>query len=85
VKEGLLLDGIALRAANVSPRDVQRASAVVAHLANPRLPIRDGATMTAGITTHPIAVEFFVEVAFSNLLVDDFAKGGHGEESLPVF
>ena len=34
--------------------------------------------MAARETANPVAVEFFVQLAFANVLVDDVAKGRHG-------
>ena len=77
VKKRLLLDGIALDPADVSPRHIESTAAVVAHFADSGLPLRDGAAMAAGITAHPIAIELLIQVAFAHLLVDDIAERGH--------
>jgi hypothetical protein len=80
MKKRLLLDGIALYATDVSPRHIQCAAAVVTHLTDAGLPVRDGAAVAAGIAAHPIAVEFLVKLAFAHMLIDNIAKGGHWKD-----
>src|SRR5579872_3012647 len=77
VKERLLLDGITLHAADVSPRYIQRAAAVVPHFANAGLSLRDGAAMPACVTADAVAIKFLVKIAFAHLLVDNFAQCSH--------
>ncbi len=85
MEERLLLDGIALHAAHISPGHVQSAAAVVANLADSGLPFRDGTAMAAGEAAKPIAVELFVKLAFACVLVDDIAEGGHRENLWLLF
>jgi hypothetical protein len=66
VIEGLLLDGIALRAADVTPGHKELTALVVPDLANSHLPIRYSAAMPAGVTAHETAVELFVKLTLSD-------------------
>jgi hypothetical protein len=69
VIEGLLLDGIALRAGDVAPGHKQFTALVVPDLANAQLPIRDAAAMAARITAHEAALELVVNLTFPDGLV----------------
>ncbi len=62
----------------------QRATAIETHLANAGLAFRDGAAVSAGVAADPVPVEFFIEIAFLDMLIDDFAEGGHLQIS-PLF
>ena len=84
MEERLFLDGIALHSAYVAPGHVQSAALVVADLADSGLAFRNGTAMTAGVAAHPVAIEFLVEIALTNILVNDVAKGGH-RKPLPAF
>jgi hypothetical protein len=79
MKKRLLLDRIALHSAHVAPGDIQGAALVIADLANPRLAFRNGTAMSAGITPNPIVLEFFVQITFANVLVNDVAKSRHAK------
>ena len=57
VEERLLLDRIALHAADVAPRHAQRAAVVEPHLAHAHRAVGDRALMTAGMTAQTIALE----------------------------
>jgi hypothetical protein len=85
VKKRLLLDRIALDAADISPGYVEGSAAIVAYLADSGLAFGDWATMTTGITAYPVAVEFLVKFAFAHVLVDDIAKGSHDPGPLLTF
>src|ERR1700676_4055943 len=80
VKEGFLLDGIALGSGGVSPGDVECAATVVADFAASGLAFGDGAAGSAGETAQAIVLELFVEsgIGFADVLVEDGAEGGHG-------
>jgi hypothetical protein len=77
MKEGLLLNRIALYPAGISPRNQQYSATIKTNLANSWLSIRDRAAVTAGETPDTIAIKLLVQVAFANILVNDFAKGRH--------
>src|SRR5271155_3900851 len=79
MKERLFLDGITLHAAHIAPGHVKGSTLVVTNLADSGLAVGNGAAMAAGIAAHAIAVEFLVEITFSNVLVQDVAQGGHVE------
>jgi hypothetical protein len=78
VEERLLLDGIALHAAYVSPRDVKCASAIEAHFADAGLAFGNRAAVPAGKAANAIAVERLVEIAGPNATVKSLTQGGHG-------
>ena len=84
VKEGLLLDRIALHSADVAPRHVKSTALVVTDFADARLAIGNRATVTAGIAAHPVSVQLLVELALTNVLVDDVAKRGHGRPPILI-
>jgi hypothetical protein len=75
MEEGLLLDGVALHSADVTPRDIERAAAVEPDLADARLTFGDRATMPAGVAANAVAIEFLDEVGIglSNALIQDVA------------
>jgi hypothetical protein len=77
VKERLLLDGIALNTADVTPRHVQGATPVETHFANPRLPFWDGTTVPAGVTADAFVVKRLPEYAFLDVVGEHFGKSGH--------
>ena len=77
MEERLLLDWIALHAANVSPGDVESSAAVVPHFADTDLTIGNGATVPTGEATHAVAIKPFIKLAFSNVFVDYMAQGRH--------
>jgi hypothetical protein len=77
MKEGLLLNRIALHSAGISPRNQQYSATIKTNLANSWLSIGNGAAMTAGETPDTIAIKLLVEIAFADILVNDFAKGRH--------
>jgi len=65
----------------ITPGHKQRSALIVANLANPRLAIWDLATMTAGKTPHPVAVELFVAFALANVFMNDFAQCTHTRQA----
>src|SRR5712671_6253454 len=77
MEEGFFLYRVALDTANIAPGHKQRSAAVVANLANPGLAFWDLATVPAGKTPHPVAVELFVEFALANVFMNDFAQCTH--------
>src|ERR1700722_2051142 len=77
VEEGLLLNGIPLSPADVSPGHVERSAAVVTHLADAGLSIRDGAAVPAGEAAYAIAIQLFVKIAFAHLPINDLAESSH--------
>jgi hypothetical protein len=77
MEERLLLNGIALNSANVSPGNVERAAAVVANLADSGLAVGNRTAMSARKTTHTITVKPLVKISFTNMFINDIAKRGH--------
>ncbi len=77
VKEGFFFNGIALHAAYISPRHIKRSTLIEADFADAGLAIGNGTAMSAGKTTQPIAIKFFIENSFANVFVENVAKGGH--------
>jgi hypothetical protein len=78
VEERLLLDGIALHTANVSPRYVELPSAVEANLADAQLPFRNRAAVAAGVAAHAITIQFLVEISLAHVLAQKIAKSRQG-------
>jgi hypothetical protein len=79
MEEGLLLDGIALDAAYVPPRDIQFAAAVVADLADAGLAFRDGAGVSAGVAAEAVSVELLDQLgrSLADVRVEDVFECGH--------
>ena len=77
MEEGFLLDRVALGASDIAPGHKQSSSPVVANLANTRLAVWDLATVPAGKTPHPVAVELFVQFALANVFMNDFVQCTH--------
>jgi methylmalonyl-CoA mutase cobalamin-binding subunit len=82
VEERFLLDRIALHGADISPGHEEGATLVVTYFADSGLTIRNGTAVTAGEAAYPVAVKFFVQVPFVDVLINDFTKGRH-EKPLP--
>jgi hypothetical protein len=74
VEERLLLNGIALHSSDVSPRDVEFPALVVADLAHPGLPLCNRTAVSAGVATKAVALNGFVQLAFADILIQDFAE-----------
>ena len=70
MEEWFLFDRIALYSAHITPRNIKRAAAVIADLANTRLSFGDRTAMPAGKTSHPAEVQLLVEIAFPHSLVE---------------
>ena len=86
MEERLLLDGVALHAGGVSPRDIEFATAIEADLADSGLTVGDRAAVAAGEAAHAIVSERLDEgrISFADSLVENVAQGGHGRP-LPLF
>ena len=82
MKEGLLLDPLALRIDDVTPRNVEPAIAVETHLADSGMAGGNRASMSTGGATHPIAVDRLPQVAYSNILVQELSKCFHSRTTL---
>ena len=80
MEEGLLFDGVTLRAGDVSPGTVERAASVVAYFADSGLAFGDRAGMAAGVAADPLAAQVFDQcgIGFADFLIEDGAEGGHG-------
>src|SRR3974377_1661097 len=80
MEERLLLDGIALHARGVSPRHVELAAAIEAHLAHPCLSLGDRAAMATGETSDAIVAEILHQrgFRFMDSFGEDVAQGGQG-------
>ena len=78
VEEGFLLDRIALHASGISPRNIELAGAIKAHLAHTSLAFGNRATMTAGETADAIIPEILNQgwIGFAYSLVEDVAQRG---------
>ena len=82
VKKRLLLHWIALHAADVSPGYIQLAAAIEANFADTELAFGNRAAMATGVAAHPVAIEFFVEIAFADILLEQLAEGSHGDSCI---
>jgi len=85
VEERFLLDRVALHSANVSPGDIQSSATVVTNLTNSRLTVWNRAAVAAGVTTDPISVELFVELALTYVFVNNVTEGRHEKPFLSIF
>ena len=87
MEERLLFDGIALRAGNVSPRNIERAAAVEADFADAGLAFGNRAAVTAGEAAQAIVFELLVESGFglADSLVENCAQGGQRRPLLSPF
>src|SRR5207248_7872132 len=74
VEEGLLLNRVTLHSADVSPGDVQFPTLVVTDLANARLPFGNRAAVTAGEAANPIPFNGLVQLAFTDMLIQNFTE-----------
>src|SRR5262245_47783878 len=86
MEERLLLNWITLHTAHVAPGDVQNTAAVEAHFAYACLPLGDGATVPAGITTHAVSLgQLLVQFGrrFAYVLIKDFFQASHGRRLTP--
>src|SRR4051812_15986760 len=81
MEEGLLLDGIALDSAHITPGNIQLAAAVVADLADAGLALGNRAGMAAGVAAQAIAIERLDQLGRSlvDVRVQDVFEGGHLE------
>ena len=77
MEEGFFLNGIALHTAHIAPGHKQGSAQVVANFADAGLAVWDLATVPAGKTSHPVAVELFVELALANIFINGFAQRVH--------
>jgi hypothetical protein len=81
MEKWLLFDRVALQYTGLAPGNVQSPASVVAHLADARLALRDGATVTTGKTAYSVAVKFFVEFALADIFVNDIPQRRHTPQS----
>ncbi len=77
MEEGFFLYRVALDAADIAPGHIQGSTPVVANFANPRLAVWNFATVPAGKTPHPVAVELFVQFTLANVFMNDFVERTH--------
>jgi hypothetical protein len=77
MEEWLLFYGVALHSANVAPRNIEFSALVVADFADSHLSIGDRTTMAAGKAADSVTLDRLVEIALSNVLIQDFTEGRH--------
>ena len=77
VKEGFLFDRVTLHAANVPLRDIQAATLIEPHLADPQRALRDRTTVSTGIATDALAIERFVQLTLTGLLLQYLSESSH--------
>src|SRR2546428_4405357 len=78
VKERLLLDRIALHAADVAPRHHEASVVVESHFADADRPRWQRTAMAARITTQPAIRERFVQVALTRFVRQQLSQCRHG-------
>jgi hypothetical protein len=77
MEERLLLDGIALHAAHISPGNIQLSALIETDLANTQLAFRDRTAVAAGIAAHTLAVELLVQIALADVPSENVAERRH--------
>ena len=79
VKKRLLLDGIALHARGVSPRDIEPSAAIEADLANPSLSLGNWALVATRKAANAVVVERGNQrrIGLLDSFVENVAQGGH--------
>src|SRR5260370_37933561 len=77
MEEGFFLYRVALDAADIAPGHKQGSTPVVTNLANTTLAFSDLATVPAGKTPHPVAVELFEQFALANVFMNDLVQCTH--------
>jgi hypothetical protein len=85
MEKRLLLDRIALHAADISPRHVKLSALVIADLAHARLTFGNGATMTTREAANAVSLNRLVKFTFANLLVQDISEGRQRGTSVYLF
>jgi hypothetical protein len=61
MKERLFLNGITLNAAYIAPRYVESPPTIETDFADSHLSVGNGTIVSAGVATHAVAVELFVQ------------------------
>jgi len=85
VKKRLFLYWVALNSADVSPGHVKFAALIKANFAHTCLAFRNGAAVTASEATNAVAFDRFVQVTFTDLLVQDFTERGQRVPLVQLF
>ena len=75
MKERLFLNGIALHSTDVSPGNVELPSLIESDFTNSCVAFSDWATVSTGIAAEAIALDGFVQFAFADILIQNFAEG----------
>jgi hypothetical protein len=76
---------VTLHSANVAPRHVEGSGPVETDFADSSLTFWNGTAMSTGVAANAIAIDGFVEFAFADVLIEDFAEGGHRSQPLLLF
>src|SRR6266568_6002540 len=74
VKKRFLLDGIALHAANIAPRNIKLATLVVANFADSRLAFCNWTAMSAGEAANAISLDLLVQLAFTDVPIQNITE-----------
>src|SRR5215813_12987677 len=82
MKKWLLLDRVALHAADVAPGYVQLPIAVEAYLAHADRTVGERATMSARVTAEPAVRQSFVQIAFTRFAREHLSQRCHGSMAL---
>jgi hypothetical protein len=76
MEERLLLNGIALHSADISPRHVELSALVEADFTDANLSLWNGTAMPTGKAADAVTLNRLVKFAFSDVLIEYFAEGG---------
>src|SRR6266498_3273487 len=77
MKERLLLDRIALDAADITPRHLEPSTLVEAHLAHADRAVGQGAAMPARVAAQPAVGKRLVQLTVARLARQDLSQGRH--------
>jgi ABC-type molybdate transport system substrate-binding protein len=75
MKERFLLNRITLHAAHVAPRHIEFAALIKTDLADPYVTFSNWAAVPAGIAANAVPLDGLVQVAFANVLIENFPEG----------
>src|SRR6266851_5210885 len=78
MEKRFLLNRIALHSTYISPGHVELSALVVADFAYARLAFENRTAVSAGKAAYAIAIDFLVQIAFTDVLIEDFAQGWQG-------
>jgi hypothetical protein len=79
VEEWFLLNGVALHAADVSPRNIKLAATVVSDLADAGLAFRNGAGVSAGVAAQTVPIQWLDQLgrSLAHVGIQNVFEGRH--------